>query len=179
MIRPTFVRAPLNQLPPLRDGFAFSFDAIPGDQVRELANSQPGCAQSTDTVEARNATLIPAFDHVRFSNRPVGVKRFQTIHRCSVDVAHGLMLLFGIGTKALPLWDSKTGRNNLWAALPSDDGRSKRTYDLASSIVPRGTSFHHSVELGFSPLRLSFAAFRLLRRSKSSGTRCHQPTCGA
>ena len=39
--------------------------------------------------------------HVRFSNRPFGVKRFQTIHHCSVDVAHGLVLLFGIGTKAL------------------------------------------------------------------------------
>ena len=40
--------------------------------------------------------------HVRFSNRPFGVKRFQTIHNCGVDVAHGLVLLFGIGTKALP-----------------------------------------------------------------------------
>jgi hypothetical protein len=45
---------------------------------------------------------------VRFSNRPVGVKRFRTIHLYSVDVAHGLVLLFGIGTKALPSWDSKT-----------------------------------------------------------------------
>ena len=48
-----------------------------------------------------------------FSNRPFGVKRFQTIHHCSVDVAHGLVLLFGIGTKALPSWDSKTRWNNL------------------------------------------------------------------
>ena len=39
--------------------------------------------------------------NVRFSNRPVWVKRFQTIHHYSVDVAHGLVLLFGIGTKAL------------------------------------------------------------------------------
>jgi hypothetical protein len=38
---------------------------------------------------------------VRFSNRPFGVKRFQTIHHYSVDVAHGLVLLYGIGTKAL------------------------------------------------------------------------------
>src|SRR5260370_28025487 len=38
--------------------------------------------------------------HVCFSNRPFGVKRFQTIHHHSVDVAHGLVLLFGIGTKA-------------------------------------------------------------------------------
>ena len=36
-----------------------------------------------------------------FSNRPFGVKRFQTIHHYSVDVARGLVLLFGIGTKAL------------------------------------------------------------------------------
>src|SRR6476646_3562888 len=37
--------------------------------------------------------------NVRFSNRPFGVKRFQTIHHYSVDVAHGLVLLFGIGTR--------------------------------------------------------------------------------
>ena len=30
--------------------------------------------------------------HVRFSNRPFGVKHFQTIRRCSVDVAHRLAL---------------------------------------------------------------------------------------
>jgi hypothetical protein len=38
---------------------------------------------------------------VRFSNRPVGVKHFQTIRHGSVDVAHGLSLLFGIGPRAL------------------------------------------------------------------------------
>jgi hypothetical protein len=37
----------------------------------------------------------------RFSNRPVGVKRFQTIHHHSVDVSRGLVLLFGIGARAL------------------------------------------------------------------------------
>src|SRR5207248_8252667 len=31
------------------------------------------------------------------------------------------------------------------------DGRSKQTYDLTSSIVPRGTSFHRWVELDFPP----------------------------
>ena len=55
--------------------------------------------------------------NVRFSNRPFEVKHFQTIHHCSVDVAHGLALLFGIGTRALPLWDSKTRRNNLLGGL--------------------------------------------------------------
>ena len=57
------------------------------------------------------------WQHVRFSNRPFGVKRFQTIRHHSVDVTHGLVLLFGIGTKALPSWDSRTRRNNLWGGL--------------------------------------------------------------
>src|SRR5437773_10583317 len=55
--------------------------------------------------------------HVRFSNRPFRVKHFQTFHRCSVDVAHGLALLFGIGTRALPSWDSRTRWNNLLLGL--------------------------------------------------------------
>jgi hypothetical protein len=54
---------------------------------------------------------------VAFSNRPFGVKRFQTIHHFNVDVAHGLALLFGLGTTALPLWDSRTRRNNLLGGL--------------------------------------------------------------
>jgi hypothetical protein len=54
---------------------------------------------------------------VRFSNRPFEVKRFQTIRRCGVDVTHGLVLLFGIGTKALPSWDSRTRWSNLCRGL--------------------------------------------------------------
>src|ERR1017187_9777033 len=61
--------------------------------------------------------IATALANVRFSNRPFEVKHFQTIHHCSVDVAHGLALLFGIGTKAFPLWDSRTRRNNLWVGL--------------------------------------------------------------
>src|SRR4029079_297234 len=86
---------------------------------------------------------------VRFSNRPVGVKCFQTIHCCDVDVARGLVLLFGTGTKALPRWDSRTRRNNLSGGLTVTNGRSKQTFDLTSSVVPRGTSFHRLVELEF------------------------------
>jgi hypothetical protein len=51
--------------------------------------------------------------HVRFSNRPFRVKRFQTIHHYSVDVAHGLALLFGIGTKAL-VWDFFSQEVQAW-----------------------------------------------------------------
>ena len=66
---------------------------------------------------ARTHKIRPALVDVRFSNRPFGVKHFQTIHSCSVDVARGLALLFGIGTKAVPSWDSRMRRNNLWGGL--------------------------------------------------------------
>jgi hypothetical protein len=41
-------------------------------------------------------TIVPS--NVCFSNRSVGVKRFQTIHDCGVDATRGLVLLYGIGT---------------------------------------------------------------------------------
>ena len=88
-----------------------------------------------------------------FPNRPFGAKRFQTIHYYSVDVARGLVLLFGISTTALPSWVSRTRWNNLKNGLVLRRyGRSKRIDELISSIVPRGTSFHRSVELEFSPI---------------------------
>ena len=87
---------------------------------------------------------------VRFSNRPAGVKRFQTVHGCGVNVTRGLVLLSGIGTSALPAWDPRTRWNNLEGDLAV--GRSKRTHELTSSIVPRGKPFHRVVELGFPPL---------------------------
>jgi len=36
--------------------------------------------------------------NVRFSNRPVGVKHFQTVHGSGFEVTRGLVLLYGIGT---------------------------------------------------------------------------------
>ena len=60
--------------------------------------------------------MSPAGD-ARFSNRPFGVKHFQTIHQCGVDVARGLVLLFGIGAKALPSWDSRTLAHQLETTL--------------------------------------------------------------
>src|ERR1700732_3100711 len=57
--------------------------------------------------------IAAALTDVCFSNRPFSVKHFQTIHQCGVDVARGLVLLFGIGTWALQPWDPRTRRNNL------------------------------------------------------------------
>jgi hypothetical protein len=90
---------------------------------------------------------------VRFSNRPFGVKRFQTIHRFSVDAARGLVLLFGIGTKALPSWDSKTRWNNLWGgfAVRTTVGPSGHTI----SPHPSSREGHHSTAQWNSSFLLS------------------------
>ena len=67
------------------------------------------------------ASIWRCQSYFRFSNRPVGVKHFQAIHHCSVNVAHGLALLFGIGTKAVPSWDPRTRRNNLLVGLTVEE----------------------------------------------------------
>src|ERR1017187_2381569 len=73
--------------------------------------------RSKRTCELTSSIVPRGTSFHRFSNRPFGVKHFQTIHHCSIDVAHGLALLFGIGTKALPSWDSRTRWNNLWVGV--------------------------------------------------------------
>src|ERR1035437_4933728 len=93
-------------------------------------------------------------EYVRFSNRPFGVKRFQAFHHHSVDVAHGLVLLFGIGTKALPSWDSKTRWNNLLGGLAVrlTAGPSRHTI----SPHPSSREGHHSTGGWSSSFLLSY-----------------------
>src|SRR6202142_757375 len=88
------------------------------------------------------ADIPTALTYVRFSNRPFGVKHFQAIHHCDVDVAHGLVLLFGLGTKALPLWDSKTRRNNLLGGLTVR--RTAGPSGQTNSPHPSSREGHHS-----------------------------------
>src|ERR1700692_767906 len=95
--------------------------------------------------------LMPPAYVKPFSNRPFGVKRFQTIYQFSVDVARGPSLLFGIGTKALPRWDQKNEEEqSKWRPCCRTNSRHKGFIELTSSIVPRGTSFHRSVARVFS-----------------------------
>jgi hypothetical protein len=86
-------------------------ERLPEERLRGEAAAGP---MLHPTPELPDDTLV---ENVRFSNRPFGVKHFQTIHRCGVNVAHGLALLFGIGTMALPVWDSRTRWNNLCGGL--------------------------------------------------------------
>src|SRR5260370_37090965 len=97
---------------------------------------------------------------VRFSNRPFRVKRFQTIHDSGVNVARGLALLSGLGTKALPSWVSKTRWNNLSGDLAVNvtAGSSGRT----NSPHPSSREGHHStrsVELECPSIGLDAAGF--------------------
>src|SRR4029453_19496728 len=89
------------------------------------------------------ADMPMAPSNVRFSNRPSRVKHFQAIHHFSVDVAHGLALLFGLGTRALPSWDSKTRWNNLLRDLAVEvtAGSSGHT----NSPHPSSREGHHSI----------------------------------
>ena len=91
--------------------------------------------------------------NVRFSNRPFWVKHFQTIHLCSVDAVRGLVLLFGIGTKALPSWDSKTRWNNLMGGLAV-----RRTVGPSGHTIsphPSSREGHHSTARWSSRVLLS------------------------
>src|SRR5262249_43142627 len=46
-----------------------------------------------------------------------GSSAFRLSTTAVVDVARGLVLLYGIGTSALPSWDPRMGRSNLMGGL--------------------------------------------------------------
>ena len=55
-----------------------------------------------------------------------------------------------IAGMAFPSWDFEDeAEQSVSRPCRQCDGRSKQTYELTLSIVPQGTSFHRSVELGF------------------------------
>ena len=79
---------------------------------------------------------------------------FRLILHGSVDIAHGLALLFGIGTKALPAWGSRTKWNNLWGGLAGRQtlaGPSGHTI----SLHPSSREGHHSTAWWSSSFLLS------------------------
>src|SRR6202162_4476300 len=82
----------------------------------------------------------------------LGSSAFQTNHYHGVDVARGFVLLFGIGTKALPVWNSNT-RNNLWSGLAvlQTVGPSGHT----NSPHPSSREGHHSTARWSSSVLLS------------------------
>src|SRR5262249_193978 len=110
----------------------------------------------------------------------LGSSAFRLSTNSSVDVAHGLSLLFGLGTKGPSILGfEEEGEQSFGRPCRQCDGRFKRTHELTSSIVPRGTSFHRGVELDFLLLhwilhRSQAAATSLVHRNSvpSTHTRC-------
>src|SRR3974390_2649 len=73
-----------------------------------------------------------------------GSSAFRLSTNALLIFACGIVLLFGIGTDALPSWGSRTRWNDLLRGLAVKlNGRFKR------SMVPRGTSCNCTVELKF------------------------------
>src|SRR3974390_796158 len=107
-----------------------------------------------DGRDCHLADIEVASPNVRFSNRPAGVKRFQAFPllkcrcrsraRASLRTRHQGPSIMGFEDEV----EQSFGRPCRRLA----NGRFKRTYELTSSIVPQGTSFHRSVELDYSPI---------------------------
>src|SRR6516164_6640071 len=113
------------------------------------------------------ADIARTSSDVCFSNRPCGVKRFQTVHG-GVNVTRGLVLLSGLGARALPSWESEDKvEQSFERPFRRENDRSKQTCELTSSLVPRGTLSHRLVELEFPPI--AFDPQRRLRRRSFSG----------
>ena len=82
-----------------------------------------------------------------------GSSAFRLSTHCSVDVAHGLVLLFGIGTKAVPSWGSKTRWNNLSGDLAVSLTAGPSGH--ANSPHPSSREGHHSTTRWSSSVLLS------------------------
>ena len=110
--------------------------------------------------------------HVGFSNRPFEVKHFQTIHLCGVDVTRGLVLLFGIGTWALPSWDPRTRRNNLSddLAVSVTAGPSRHT----NSSHPSSRKGHLSTARWSSGFLLSGLILNCFHAAAAAFSRVHR-----
>ncbi len=128
-------------------------------QGKPDADCTRGRAHKSARVDHRFNRIIPAFPArmayglLRALPGDRLVKHFQTIHQCGVDVTRGLVLLFGIGTWALPSWDPRTRRNNLLddLAVSVTAGPSRHT----NSPHPSSRKGHLSTALWSSGFLLS------------------------
>jgi len=117
----------------------------------------------------------------RFSNRPFGVKCFQTIRRrrsVSISLTGSCFSSESAQGPSIMGFEDEA-EQSFGRPCQQANGRSKRPSELTSSIVPRGTSFHRRVEFGFLLSHLilydshAAATFRVQRKSvPSTQMRC-------
>src|SRR5580704_8039637 len=185
---PTQTKPGCVRRPRRHSGSAFSARRVSRRRMENCSGattalSGPSLGQKTDAdqnidqlergfLEAVKPLLSRQPPNVRFSNRPFGVKHFQTVHHHSVDVAHGLVLLFGIGTRALPSWDSKTRWNNLLdgLAVKVTVGPSGHT----NSPHPSSREGHHSTARWSSSVLLLRLILRGFHAAAAACSRVHR-----
>src|SRR6516165_8925048 len=107
---------------------------------------------------------------VRFSNRPFEVKHFQTIRHCSVDVAHGLVLLFGIGTKGPSIMGFEDEAEQSFGR-PCRQSNGRNQADIRTHLIHRpARDILPPVDLRLPPDALIFwAALPSIERQEPSG----------
>ena len=89
----------------------------------------------------------------------LGSSAFQAIHHCSLDVARRLVLLYGLGARALPSWDPRTRWNNLLSGLSVE--RTIGPSRHANSPHPSSREGHYSTawwSSSFLPVVIGFTS---------------------
>ena len=89
----------------------------------------------------------------RFSNRPIWVKHFR-LSTAAVSMSLAGSRFSSDSAPGPSIMGFEDEVEQSFGRPCQTNGRFKRTYELTSSIVPRGTLFHHAVELECSPVRL-------------------------
>ena len=110
-----------------------------GHHVAEFQCLLLGAKRTSEECAAMSASLIGRMRSSAFRLFTITVSRSLASTRFSSESAPGPSIM-GSEDEV----EQSLGR-------PLPDGRSKRTCELTSSIVPRGTSFHRLVELEFPP----------------------------
>ena len=99
------------------------------------------CTPTSAVGHSRPGRASSRSGHVRFSNRPFGVKHFQTIRRAVSMSLTGSCFSSESAPRALPSWDSRTRWNNLCRGLTV---RMAGPSGHANSPHPSSREGHHS-----------------------------------
>ena len=141
--------------------------ALRGMAVNEVGRARISMMVRSMSSNSRPDTLVQGrspqphgFLLQRTAGPYIGVKRFQTIHR-SVLRCHSRARASLRNRHQSPstMGFEDEAEQSLPRPCRQPSSRSKRTCELTSSIVPRGTSFHRSVELEFPPIGCDPARF--------------------
>jgi Prolyl oligopeptidase, N-terminal beta-propeller domain len=127
----------------------------PANAVEMAAHPAPVAPVMPKIFKTFGDVRIDNYDWLRDRKDPrviayLNSENAYTDTRLEPIVARGLVLLHGIGTGPFHHGIRGRGGTIFRATLPG--GRSKRTHELTSSIVPRGTPFRRVVELEFPPV---------------------------